>query len=65
MVVDLQGGKEGAAFQLTDPVIHSVSGDFGATNRRTKGMYKFHKTHKCNIICRDLNLEVQCKDKET
>ena len=52
LICDLQGvGKE-----FTDPAIHSVEKVFGDTDVGKYGIYKFFKTHECNIFCEQLNL---------
>ncbi|RLN73694.1 hypothetical protein BBJ28_00025247, partial [Nothophytophthora sp. Chile5] len=54
MVVDLQG--VGSVF--TDPQIHSLQeAKFGKGNLSTAGMTAFFSTHKCNQVCRALDLK--------
>jgi hypothetical protein len=54
MVVDLQGVKR----LLTDPVIHSFTGEFGDSgDLSVVGMNAFLSRHRCNEICRKLGLE--------
>eukprot|EP01038_Epipyxis_sp_PR26KG_P004837 gene4837-6780_t len=59
IVVDCQGifRAEDNEFSLTDPAIHhyDLTG-FAETNLGAKGMEKFFATHKCNGICREMNL---------
>lgn len=74
MVTDLQGvqvkgskGKSGV-FMLCDPAIHCKFLDRYArtkTNWSTAGMESFFQTHKCNEICRALDLKPgeNCADK--
>ena len=60
IVVDLQGEKKSKKFFLTDPVIHSSTGNlFGHNNSRLKGINRFFKTHICNSICKELDLTTQ------
>ena len=61
LVCDLQGcySKSTHAFKLIDPVIHSdlgVKNLFGATDRGAKGIEDFLKSHKCNEVCRMMEL---------
>lgn len=66
MVCDLQGVKEKVdgttIYTLTDPAVHSVEESFGSTDCGTAGMYKVLGNHRCNDICRQLNLENPIKD---
>jgi len=61
MVCDLQGvkRKEGNVthYILTDPAIHSVDETFGLTDCGATGMYKVLTAHRCNDICKQLQLE--------
>ena len=61
LVCDLQGKRDGSGVILTDPVIHdSVSVlHHGATNLGEKGIHRFFQLHKCNDICRAMQLEHQ------
>ena len=59
LVIDLQGVKENGLFNLTDPAIHSPTGDFGLDNKRVVGIAKFFETHVCNSICEELELTRQ------
>ena len=60
LVIDLQGVKrEGGQFELTDPAIHSPTGDFGQDNKRAMGIAGFFETHVCNSICEELRLTKQ------
>ena len=57
LVMDLQGVKQkNGAFWLTDPAIHSPTGDFGGDNKRALGIARFFETNRCNHICENLNL---------
>ena len=59
LVCDLQGKRDGSRVILTDPVIHnSVSVlHHGSTNLGEKGIKQFFRLHKCNDICRAMQLE--------
>ena len=59
VVCDLQGKKVGSNVFLTDPAIHdSVSVlHHGTTNLGEKGIERFFQLHKCNEICRAMQLE--------
>ena len=61
LVCDLQGKRDGSGVILTDPVIHdSVSVlHHGSTNLGEKGIHRFFQLHKCNDICRAMQLEHQ------
>ena len=60
IVVDLQGEKRNKQFLLTDPAIHTSTGNlFGINNSGLKGINKFFKTHVCNSYCRKLKLTKQ------
>ena len=59
IVVDLQGTKKQNIFYLTDPAIHSATGDFGITDKKASGIARFFKTHVCNEICRAMRLTKQ------
>eukprot|EP01032_Pedospumella_encystans_P024790 gene24790-28021_t len=59
MITDCQGCFDAArnAFVLTDPAVHCVSLlAYGGTNMGAKGFERFFKTHRCNDICRALEL---------
>lgn len=61
IVVDIQGVGD----YYTDPQIHSFNGDgFGLGNLGQSGIRKFLQTHKCNRICRMLNLTDPKKGKQ-
>ena len=53
MVVDIQGGK----YMYTDPQLHSHTKEFGRADRGLAGFKDFFKTHKCNHICKALQLQ--------
>lgn len=52
MIADLQGVKEESAYFLTDPVILSLSKEYGPTDMGVEGMAMFFITHECNDICK-------------
>ena len=52
IVVYLQGLKKENVFFITDPAIHSSSGDFGSTDKKALGIAKFFKTHIVMINAR-------------
>lgn len=66
MVCDLQGElmstPNGPVFAFTDPCIHSEKADHSRTrstdktNRGSKGMSLFKKTHHCNALCEILGI---------
>ena len=55
MVADLQGVREDDGYTLTDPVILSSTGTYGATDTGVEGMTMFFMHHKCNEICSGLS----------
>lgn len=58
VVCDLQGVKFDNRAVLTDPVIHYTHVlCHGSTNLGTRGIKQFFRVHKCNDICRAMNLE--------
>ena len=58
VVCDLQGKKIGSNVILTDPAIHDLSVlHHGTTNLGEKGIERFFQLHKCNDICRAMQLE--------
>lgn len=75
VVVDIQGVKRGSHYTWTDPQIHSREGiekgniadgsGFASGNFGQDGMKKFVRTHKCNAVCKRLQLpEVQEEEVE-
>ena len=54
MVADLQGVRTDDGYTLTDPVILSTSGTYGATDMGIEGMAMFFLHHECNGICSGL-----------
>ena len=54
MVADLQGVRTDDGYTLTDPVILSTSGTYGATDMGIEGMTMFFLHHECNGICSGL-----------
>ena len=66
LVCDLQGSfaKRQNTFLLSDPVIHSDLGQknlFGATDMGSKGIDAFLRSHKCNAVCKLLQLPENTK----
>ena len=59
VVCDLQGKKVGSNVVLTDPAIHDSDSvlHHGTTNLGEKGIERFFQLHKCNNICRAMQLE--------
>ena len=59
IVCDLQGKRDGSRVILTDPVIHDSDSvlHHGTTNLGEKGIHRFFQLHKCNEICRAMQLE--------
>ena len=62
LVCDLQGcySKAENRFDWVDPVVHSDLGNkgrFGRTDRGKEGIRDFLRTHKCNALCRLLELQ--------
>ena len=51
MVADLQGVRGVDGYTLTDPVILSTTGTYGATDMGIEGMAMFFIHHECNGIC--------------
>ena len=58
VVTDIQGCKYMHDYLLTDPAITCPDQmeRFGTTNLGKKGLTKFFESHRCNHICRHLNL---------
>ena len=54
MIADLQGIRDSNGYTLTDPVILSLSGEYGATDMGVEGMAIFFYLHKCNSFCEKL-----------
>ena len=54
MVADLQGVRTDDSYLLTDPVIMSLSGSYGATDTGVEGMAMFFLRHTCNSFCSHL-----------
>ena len=54
MIADLQGVRSDKAYTLTDPVILSLTGEYGATDMGVEGMALFFLFHKCNSFCQKL-----------
>ena len=54
MIADLQGVRNDNGYMLTDPVILSLSGEYGATDMGVEGMAIFFYLHECNSFCKNL-----------
>ena len=54
MIADLQGVRDVDCYSLTDPVIMSLRGDYGATDTGVEGMVMFFLNHECNDFCKHL-----------
>lgn len=52
LLCDLQGGRTNNAFILGDPVIMSVSKEFGSTDLGYAGICNFFAHHKCTKFCK-------------
>ena len=52
LMCDLQGGRYPDCYVLTDPVVMSRTGEYGATDLGAKGISNFFYHHKCNKFCR-------------
>ena len=59
LICDLEGVKSGNRFLLTDPAIHNKTGSnrYGSTDSGFVGIKRFFKSHTCNGICCQMNLE--------
>ena len=51
LLCDLQGGVSSDMFMLTDPVVHSLTDEFGVTDGGKDAMDSFFSRHKCNRFC--------------
>lgn len=51
LLCDLQGSMDRDHFLLTDPVIHSLTDEYGATDGGKAGMDAFFSRHRCNSYC--------------
>jgi len=51
LLCDLQGTCEPSHFLLTDPVVHSLTREFGVTDGGLDAMKSFFSRHKCNRFC--------------
>jgi hypothetical protein len=57
IITDLQGFVyKNDEYILTDPAILCQEDRFGSTNLGSSGIRTFFFNHKCNYICKDLNL---------
>ncbi|PXF46757.1 Alpha-protein kinase 1 [Gracilariopsis chorda] len=63
MVSDIQGVRSGNSYVLTDPCVHSVGGGtYGITDLGMSGVEEFFFKHKCNGLCKDLQLKTDGSD---
>ncbi|TEB28742.1 kinase-like protein [Coprinellus micaceus] len=66
---ELENGKTADGFTLFDPMIHSMTGNFGVGDHGQVGISKFLEQHECRDICTLLGLhdavplELVCDDK--
>ena len=51
VLCDFQGGMQLTHFVLTDPCIHSLTGEFGVTDGGEAAMKSFFSQHCCNCFC--------------
>ncbi len=51
LLCDLQGGVYKDGFIITDPVIMSLTNEYGPTDLGSKGISTFFARHKCNQYC--------------
>ena len=51
LLCDLQGSYSDNKFVLTDPVIHSRAGEFGATDGGEEATQALFARHRCNGFC--------------
>lgn len=51
LLCDLQGAIYDRSVVLTDPVVHSRDGRFGATDMGIAGIQNFFHRHHCNDYC--------------
>lgn len=51
LLCDLQGGRYSNRFVLTDPAVHSLTSEFGATDGGEAAMKSFFSRHQCNSFC--------------
>ena len=54
---DLQGVYSDGKYILTDPAINSRSRSFDNTDMGLDGINEILSRHKCNMICKDLDLK--------
>lgn len=52
LLCDIQGGEYPSRFVLTDPVVHSVTREFGATDGGPEAMQSFFARHRCGRFCK-------------
>ena len=51
LICDLQGGSYKDGFIITDPVIMSLTKEYGPTDLGAEGISTFFARHKCNKFC--------------
>ncbi|KAL3877736.1 hypothetical protein ACJMK2_035399 [Sinanodonta woodiana] len=56
VVCNLKGIFNNGCFSLTNPTIHSSTGQFGSKDYRTAGISEVYRNHCCNFICNGLGL---------
>mmetsp|Transcript_89949 Transcript_89949/g.226915 ORF Transcript_89949/g.226915 Transcript_89949/m.226915 type:complete len:280 (+) Transcript_89949:41-880(+) len=51
LLCDLQGTKIDSHYLLTDPAVHSLDQEFGATDGGLEAMKSFFSRHRCSHLC--------------
>jgi len=51
LLCDVQGSCSDGKYVLTDPCVHSLTGEFGATDGGLDAMKSFFSRHRCNHYC--------------
>jgi len=54
IISDFQGIKKGNYYELTDPAVQSINGEYGEADLGTYGLLAFLIRHKHNQYCKDL-----------
>lgn len=64
MISDIQGSRTADGYILTDPCIHSVQDPhgYGVSDLGQIGIEEFFDKHKCNELCKDLDLGLDNAD---
>eukprot|EP00415_Alexandrium_ostenfeldii_P003594 UN3594 len=52
LLCDLQGTTHDTHYLLTDPAVHSLEQNFGATDGGPAAMKSFFSRHRCNHLCK-------------